>query len=34
LELARRLDLPLATLDQALIEAARADGVPLIGSPG
>lgn len=34
LELARRLGLSLATLDPALIEAARADGVPLIGSPG
>ena len=30
LELARRLDLPLATLDRALAAAARADGVPLV----
>jgi predicted nucleic acid-binding protein len=31
LELARRRDLPLATLDQALRAAAMAEGVPLIG---
>jgi predicted nucleic acid-binding protein len=34
LELARRLGLPLATLDRALIDAAGTDGVPLVGSPG
>ena len=34
LELARRLDLPLATLDRALIDAAGTDGVPLVGSSG
>ena len=34
LELARRLGLPLATLDRALIDAAGADGVPLVGGPG
>ena len=33
LELARRLDLPLATLDHALAAAARAEGVALVGSP-
>lgn len=31
LELARRRDLPLATLDQALRTAALAEGVPLLG---
>ena len=31
LELARRLDLPLATLDHALRDAASAEGVPLLG---
>jgi predicted nucleic acid-binding protein len=32
LELARRLVLPLATLDRALIRAAEAEGTPLIGT--
>jgi predicted nucleic acid-binding protein len=31
LELARRLDLPLATLDEDLRDAALAEGVPLLG---
>jgi predicted nucleic acid-binding protein len=31
LELARRRDLPLATLDQALRAAALAEGIPLLG---
>ena len=31
LELALRRDLPLATLDRALVDAARAEGTPLIG---
>jgi predicted nucleic acid-binding protein len=31
LELAQRRQLPLATLDSALIRAARADNVPLVG---
>ena len=34
LELARRLGEPLATLDKALANATRADGVPLVGDPG
>ncbi|HUX68084.1 MAG TPA: type II toxin-antitoxin system VapC family toxin [Terriglobales bacterium] len=34
LELALRLRLPLATLDQALAAAARAAGVPLLAAPG
>lgn len=34
LELARRLGVPLATLDKELADAARTDGVPLIGYPG
>jgi predicted nucleic acid-binding protein len=34
LELARRLDAPLATLDQALATAARAAAVPLLGENG
>lgn len=34
LELARRRDLPLATLDNALRTAALAEGVPLLGLPG
>lgn len=33
LELARRLDAPLATLDRALAGAARAAGMPLLGTP-
>jgi predicted nucleic acid-binding protein len=33
LELARRQGLPLASLDRALVAAARADGVPLLASP-
>jgi predicted nucleic acid-binding protein len=33
LELAQRKALPLATLDTALAQAARAEGVPLIGAP-
>lgn len=32
LELARRLDAPLATLDQRLVAAARAAGVALVGA--
>jgi predicted nucleic acid-binding protein len=32
LELALREALPLATLDEALAAAARAEGVPLVGS--
>jgi predicted nucleic acid-binding protein len=32
LELAQRRQLPLATLDAALVRAARADNVPLIGA--
>jgi predicted nucleic acid-binding protein len=31
LELALREGLPLATLDEALVAAARAEGVPLVG---
>ena len=34
LELARRLDAPLATLDQKLAAAARAARVPLVGASG
>jgi predicted nucleic acid-binding protein len=34
LELSVREDLPLATLDAALIRAARAETVPLIGAAG
>jgi len=32
LELAQRRQLPLATLDAALVHAARADNVPLVGA--
>ena len=32
LELAQRENIPLATLDQALVRAAIAEGVPLIGA--
>lgn len=31
LELAQRLGIPLATLDRELAEAARGEGVPLLG---
>jgi|SRR3954465_1592184 predicted nucleic acid-binding protein len=34
LELAQRDDAPLATLDDALTRAAKAEGVPLVGSAG
>ena len=34
LELAQRLDLPLATLDADLREAAKNLGIPLLGMPG
>jgi predicted nucleic acid-binding protein len=34
LELSIRRNLTLATLDRALADAARAEGVPLVGSPG
>jgi predicted nucleic acid-binding protein len=30
LELAKRLDLPIATLDEAILKAARAEGVEMI----